>query len=127
MSDTPLSRREREIMDILFRIQKGSVGEVLDEMEDPPSYSGVRAILGLLADKGHLRRRKVGRKYVYAPGTPPGRAKRSALNHLARTFFGGSTEEAFAYWIDDQAKELSDSELDRLAARIEEARKQRRS
>jgi len=125
MSTEPLSRREREILEILFRIQNGSAADVRAEMSDAPSDSAVRTILGLLCDKGHVRRRKEGRKFLYAPGTSPGRAKRRALSHLVRTFFGGSAEDAFAYWIDKEADQLSDEELDRLAARIQEARKSR--
>ncbi|QDV08170.1 Penicillinase repressor [Planctomycetes bacterium Poly30] len=126
MSTEPLSRREREILDILFRLRGGSAAEVRAEMSEPPSDSAVRTILGLLCDKGHARRRKEGRKYLYAPGTSPGRAKRRALSHLVRTFFGGSKEDAFAYWIDEEAGQLSDEELDRLAERIQQARKSRR-
>ena len=113
-------------MDILHRIQPGSAVEVRAEMDEPPSDSAVRTILGLLCDKGHVRRKKQGRKFLYAPATSEGRAKRSALSHLARTFFGGRTEDAFAYWIDQEADQLSNEELDRLAARIQEARKSRR-
>lgn len=112
-------------MDILFRIHEGSATEIRGEMDSPPSDSAVRTMLGLLCDKGHVRRKKDGRKFLYAPGTTPARAKRSALSHLVRTFFGGKTEDAFAYWLDHEADLLSDEELDRLSARIQEARKKR--
>ena len=126
MTAPPFSRREREIMDILHRVQPGSAADVRAEMEDPPSDSAVRTILGLLCDKGHVRRKKQGRKFLYSPAATEGRAKRSALSHLSRTFFGGRTEDAFAFWIDQEADKLSDEELDRLAARIQEARKSRK-
>lgn len=125
MSVQPLSRREREVVDILYAIEGGSAADVLAAMKDPPSYSAVRAVLGLLVEKGHVRRRKEGRKYLYAPGTPPSRARRSALRHFVRTFFGGSNGDAFAYLIDEQADKLSDDELDRLAKKIEQARHRR--
>ena len=83
MSTEPLSRREREIMDILFRLRSASAADVRAEMPEAPSDSAVRTILGFLCDKGHVRRRKEGRKFLYAPGTPPGRAKRRALSHLS--------------------------------------------
>lgn len=127
MSTPSLSRREREILDILFRLEKASAGDVRESMEDPPSDSAVRTILGLLCEKSHVRRERQGRKFLYAPRTPRRRALKSALSHLVKTFFGGSTEDAFAYWIDAEADRLSDEELDRLAARIQEARKSRRS
>lgn len=110
-------------MDVLFRLGEGSVADVRAEMAAPPSYSAVRALLGLLAEKGHVRRRKVGRKYVYTPAVPAAHARRNALRHLVRTFFDGSTEKAFAWFLDSEAKELGDEELDRLAERIEAARR----
>lgn len=125
MSAPTLSRREREILDILHRIHPGSAADVRAEMGSPPSDSAVRTILGLLCEKGHVCREKQGRKFLYAPAAPEARARRSALSHLARTFFGGRTEDAFAYWIDQEADKLSDDELDRLAARIRDARKSR--
>jgi len=126
MSIPALSRREREIMDVLFRLGEGSVTEVRAEMGAPPSYSAVRALLGLLGEKGHVKHRKVGRKYVYAPTLPASRASRNALRHLLRTFFDDSVERAFAALLDSEAKNLSDGELDRIAERISQARRRER-
>lgn len=113
-------------MEILLRLRRGSAADVRAEMADPPSDSAVRTFLGFLCDKGHLRRRKDGRKFIYAPVVAPGRARKNAFMRLVRTFFGGSTEDAFAYWIDHEAAGLSDAELSRLAAKIEEARRARK-
>ena len=112
-------------MALLFQLGEGSVTEVREAMDDPPSYSAVRALLGLLLEKGHVRHKKDGRKYVYSPAVAPSKARKSAMHHLVRTFFGGSMERAVSYLLDSEAKKLSDEELDRLATRIAEARQDR--
>ncbi|MEZ5962649.1 MAG: BlaI/MecI/CopY family transcriptional regulator [Planctomycetota bacterium] len=118
-----LTRREREIVDILYRLGEASVAEVLAAMSDPPSYSAVRALLSLLLRKGHVRHRRDGKRYLYAPRVSAGKASRSALQHLLRTFFDGSVEKVVASVLDQEAGHLSDDELARLAALIEAARK----
>ncbi len=118
-----LARREREIVDILYRLGEGAVGDVLAAMAEPPSYSAVRALLNLLVEKGHVRHRKDGKRYVYAPRVSPEKASVSALQHVLRTFFDGSVEKAVASVLDEESARLSDAELARLAARIEAARK----
>jgi BlaI family penicillinase repressor len=120
-----LSRRERQIMDIVYRRGEASAAEVLEALPDPPSYSAVRALLRLLESKGHLRHREVGRKYVFAPTVSAARAKRSALGGVLRNFFDGSVEDAVASLLDLRAKELSDVDLDRLSGLIDKARRRR--
>ena len=119
-----LSRRERQIMDIIYRRGQASAAEVLGEMEDPPSYSAVRAFLRILEEKGHLKHRKEGARYVYLPTQPRRQAARSALQRVLRTFFDGSTEKAVAALITMADADLSPAELDRLAELIREARKE---
>ena len=119
---TDLSRRERQIMDILFRRGRATAQEVMNDLPDPPSYSAVRAALRLLEEKGSLRHEMDGKRYVYAPTTPRSRARSSALKHLVSTFFGGSTEQVVNALIEETKP--SAAELDRLARLIEEARKQ---
>lgn len=119
---THLSRRERQIMDIVYRRGKVTAAEVLDELPDPPSYSAVRAALRLLEEKGSLRHEQDGQRYVYLPTVPRTKAQRSALNHLVRTFFGGSTEQVVNALIEDARP--SAAELDRLAKLIEQARQE---
>jgi predicted transcriptional regulator len=117
-----MSRRERQIMDIVYRRGKVTAAEVLDELPDPPSYSAVRAALRLLEEKGSLRHEQDGQRYVYLPTVPRTKAQRSALNHLVRTFFGGSTEQVVNALIEDARP--SAAELDRLAKLIEQARQE---
>src|SRR5206468_3636906 len=120
---TLLSRREREIMDVIYRSGRASAAEVLDQLADPPSYSTVRALLRLLEEKGHLRHEQDGPRYVFLPTLSRDQARRSALTHLVRTFFDGSAAEAVAALLTGGEK-LSDADLDRLAALIDRARKE---
>ena len=119
---TELSRRERQIMDIIFRRGKATAQEVMDDLPDPPTYSAVRAALRLLEEKGSLRHEMDGKRYVYAPTTPRSRARSNALHHLVRTFFNGSTEQVVNALIEETRP--SDAELDRLVKMIEDARRQ---
>ncbi len=118
-----LSRRERQIMDILYRLGNATVGEVLAELPDQPSYSTVRAQLRVLEEKGHVRHEEVGLRYVYSPTVPREAARRSALNHLVETFFEGSVEKVVAALVGGEASRLSPDEMDRLANMIEKVRK----
>lgn len=120
-----LSRRERQVLDLLYQLEEASAADVREAMTDPPSDSAVRAVLTLLVEKGHARFRRDGRRYLYAPGMPQTRARRSALRHVVETFFGGSAEEAMSALLDAEARKLSDDELERLAERIDEARGRR--
>ena len=119
-----LSRRERQIMDVVYRLSKASVTDVLERIPDPPSYSAVRALMRILEEKGHLRHEQDGPRYLYLPTVPRESARRNALSHMVRTFFGGSTEAAVAALLDPSNHRLSDPELDRIAELIDEARQQ---
>jgi BlaI family transcriptional regulator, penicillinase repressor len=118
-----LSRRERQIMDVLYRKGSATAAEVLESIPSPPSYSAVRALLRVLEEKGHVRHEERGSKYVFLPTTSRDKAKRSAIRHLVQTFFDGSPEEAVAALLDVGLAKLSDAELDRLQELIDKARK----
>jgi len=122
----PLGRRERQIMDAVYRLGRATVQEVLDSLPDPPSYSSVRAMMGLLEHKGHLKHEQDGPRYVYLPAVSRDRAQRSALRHLVQTFFDGSPEQVVAALLDSPDAKLSQSELDRLARLIAGARREGR-
>lgn len=121
---SPLSRRERQIMDILYQRGKASAAEVLGGMDDPPSYSAVRAMLRVLEEKGHVRHDVQDLKYVYAPTIPRERAKRSAVKHMLETFFNGSPEQAVAALLDVSSTRLTRDELDRMSRMIEQAKRE---
>jgi predicted transcriptional regulator len=121
-----LSRRERQIMDVIYRLGRATAAEVHDALPDRPSYSTVRALLRVLEGKGHLRHVEDGPRYVYSPTVPRERARESALRQVVSTFFGGSTEAAVAALLDLTAARLSDSELNRLAGLIAQAKKEGR-
>ena len=121
-----LSRRERQIMDVVHRLVRAAVGAVLERIPDPPSYSAVRALMRILEEKGHLKHEQDGPRYVYIPTVPADAAQQSALSHLVRTFFGGSTEAAVAALLELPEHGMSGDELERLSHLIEEARKQGR-
>lgn len=121
-----LSRRERQIMDVVYRRGRATAAEVLEDMPDPPSYSAVRAMLRVLEEKGELRHEQDGPRYVFLPTVPREQARRSALRNLVRTFFDGSTEQAVAALLDPADGKLSDAELARLARLINRARKEGR-
>jgi len=123
---TSLSRREREIMDVIYRAGRATAAEVLQQLAEAPSYSAVRALLRVLEDKGHLRHEEDGPRYVYVPTVPRERARQSALRQLLHTFFDGSTEQAVAALLDLPSTRLSDDELARLSRLIAEARREGR-
>jgi predicted transcriptional regulator len=118
-----LSRRERQILDILYERGKLSAAEVRAAMPDAPGYSAVRALLRVLEEKGHVRHEAQGAKYVYLPTVAPNKAKRLAVRHVMDTFFAGSPEKIVAALLDVSAARLTDEELGRMAAMIERARK----
>jgi predicted transcriptional regulator len=124
MATDPLSRRERQIMDILYSRGPSTAAEVLAALPDPPSYSAVRALLRILEDKGHARHEQQGTRYVYLPRVPRKRARRSALSNLVKTFFDGSAAQAAAALVDSGS--LSNDDLSRLSTLIEKARKEGR-
>ena len=117
-----LSRRERQIMDVIYQQGSATAAEVMERLPDPPSYSAVRAMLRVLEEKGHLQHEQDGPRYVYKPTVTRERARRSALRHLVRTFFNGSTGEAVAALLDMSDAKLSEAEVDRLARLIDQAK-----
>ena len=123
-SDRLLSRRERQIMDILHRRGKATVGEVMDDLSGDPAYSTVRAQLRVLEDKGHVRHEEQGLRYIYLPAVSRVTARRSALKHLLDTFFEGSPEKVVEALVGAQRSKMSDDELERIAQLIEKARKE---
>ncbi len=115
MSDTKnLAKRERQVMDILYRRGEATAQEVQDEMPDPPTYSAVRALLATMIDKGLVSHRKDSRRYVYRPAVPEKKAKRSALRSLLSTFFEGKPENLVAALLDPKAQQLSTEEIERI-------------
>ena len=121
-----LGRRERQIMEVVYAAGQASVSEVLDALPDPPSYSAVRAILNTLEEKGHLRRKKAGKKFLYLPTVTREKARRSVLKKLLATFFNGSAAQAMASLIEMDRGSLSEEDLVRLSGMIEEAKKRGR-
>ncbi len=121
-----LTRRERQIMDVIYERGRASAQDVRDGIPDAPSYSAVRALLRLLEDKGHVRHVEDGARYVYVPTTPRTTAARSALDRVVSTFFAGSVEDTVATLLDARSRGMSDDELDRLARLIDDARKEGR-
>ena len=119
-----LSRRERQIMDILYRQGKASSSEVREQMEDAPSYSAVRAMLRVLEEKGHVRHQAEGLKYVFVPTLAREKAKRTAVKHVMETFFNGSPEQIVAALLDVASTRLTREELDRMSKLIENAKKE---
>ena len=121
-----LSRRERQIMDFLYQRERASVAEVMEGIEDPPSYSAVRAMLRTLEEKGRVKHVEDGRAYVYEPTMRKDAARQGALSHLLKTFFDGSTEKAVAALLDLKGPNLTTGELDRVARLVEQAREEGR-
>ena len=121
MLPASLSRRERQIMDVLHRRGRATVGEVMAELTGDPAYSTVRAQLRVLEEKGHVRHEEQGLKYVYIPAVPRTAARRSALRHLVETFFDGSAESAVAALLGGEGARLSDEDLERIGELVKKA------
>jgi BlaI family penicillinase repressor len=119
-----LSRRERQIMDILYKRGRASASEILEAMADPPTYSAVRAKLRVLEDKGHIRHEEEALRYVYLPVVARDSARRSAMRHMLSTFFDDSVEQAVAALLDVSSANLEPADLDRISRLIEEARQE---
>lgn len=122
---TNLSRRERQIMDVIYRHGRVTAAEVLAELPEPPGYSAVRAMLRLLEEKGHIRHEQDGPRYVYLPTVNREKARRTAMRHLVRTFFDGSTEDAVAALLQSDSG-IGEDELSRLSKLIDDAKKEGR-
>ncbi len=124
MTQAALSRREREILEVIFAIGgEASAEEIRERLSDPPGYSAVRAMLAKLEAKGAVKHREKGLRYVYSPTMPRGRARKSALRRLVDVFFGGSKEQAVTALLNEE--KWSDDELDELQKRIEQVRRER--
>ena len=121
-----LSRRERQIMGIVYELGRASAADVRERMPDPPSYSAVRAMLRILEEKGHIRHEQDGPRYVFLPTVPREQASENALRRLVRTFFDGSPEGAMAALLDLEGGDLDDEALRRIARRIDDARREGR-
>ena len=121
-----LSRREREMMNIIYEAGRATAAEVREAMASPPSYSAVRATLRVLLEKGHLSHKQDGPRYIYLPTVTRNQARRSALRQLLRTFFDGSTNNAVAAVLDMESSKLSADELERLAQMIDKAKSEGR-
>jgi predicted transcriptional regulator len=119
-----LSRRERQIMEIVYELGRATAVEVRERMPDPPSYSAVRAMLRILEDKGHIIHEQDGPRYIFLPIVPREEASETALRRLVRTFFGGSPEGAMAALLDLDGDRLDEDALQRLAEMIDEARRE---
>lgn len=119
-----LSRREREIMDVIYRKEHANASEVQNEMSNSPSYSTVRALLKILEEKGYLKHEKKGQKYIYYPSIPKNRAIKSAIENLMNTFFNNSIEKTVAALLENNKSELTESDFKRLTDLIEMARKE---
>ena len=128
MKNSPmeLGRRERQIMSYIYRQGRASAADVMEGIADPPTYSGVRAMLRILEEKGYLTHRREGNRYVYEPTLSPDEAGRSAMHYLVQAFFNGSAERAVATLLDLKSEELSDDDLDRLAGLIGDAKREGR-
>jgi BlaI family transcriptional regulator, penicillinase repressor len=123
-SHTTLTRRERQIMDVLYRTGRATAAEVMAALPGEPNYSTVRTQLRVLEEKGHVGHEEEGLRYVYAPAIPRHAARKSALKHLVETFFDGSAEQVVAAVLGGEASRLSDEDLDRISGMIEKARKE---
>jgi predicted transcriptional regulator len=118
-----LARRERQILDTLYRVGEADVTGVLENMPDPPSYSCVRSLLRILEHKGHVRHKKQGARYVYLPAQSRDKARKTALEHVVKTFFDGSMEHAVAALLDISGLDVKTEGLDRIQQMVQDARK----
>ena len=121
-----LSRRERQIMDIVYELKEATVVQVLEKLPSPPGYSAVRALLRVLENKGHLAHRQEGPRYIYTPTLPRERARRGALRHLLKTFFDNSTEDVVTALLDISEENLSEEDYGRLLELVKKAQREGR-
>lgn len=119
-----LGTRERQIMTFIYKRGEATAAEVMEGIADPPTYSGVRAMLRILEEKGHLKHRRDGARYIFAPTISPDEAGRSAMSYMVQAFFNGSADRVVSALLDLKGDELSDTDLDRLSALIEKAKQQ---
>jgi predicted transcriptional regulator len=126
MSKETLSRRERQILDVIYRLGRATASDVLERLDDAPTYTTVRGLLRVLEAKGHIRHEDDGGRYVYHPTVAKQRAAKSAIKHVVTTFFDGSPSDALAALLGGERK-IARDELDRLAALVDEVRRKERS
>ena len=126
MSDDGLSRRERQIMDVLYRLGRASAADIREAMTSPPTYTAVRTHLTILQEKGHIRFDRDGAKYIYEPVVPRDEMAKSVIGGVVQNFFGGSIERVVATLIDSQEATLTEEQFNRLQAIIDDARRQGR-
>ena len=126
MDKPGLSRRVRQIMDALYAMSEATVGEVMDHMPDPPSYSAVRATLRVLEEKGHVKHKQDGPRYLYLPTVSRDKAQSTALKHLVGTFFGGSVEQAVMALLSMPETKMSENQLEKLAEQVRRAEEEGR-
>jgi predicted transcriptional regulator len=119
-----LSRRERQIMDVLYQAGRASVADIQGALPDPPTYTAVRTLLGILEQKGHITHHQDGPRFVYEPTVPRDEMAKSAIDRVMRTFFDGSVERVVATLLDREERAVSNEELERLAELIEQARRE---
>jgi predicted transcriptional regulator len=124
LASSDLSRRERQVLDVLYRVGRATAAEVQKTMTDPPSYSAVRTFLRILEDKKLVRHEQDGARYVYVPTIKRERASRSALRHVLNTFFAGSVTQAISALLDEDSKHLSEQDCQRLSVMIEQSRRE---
>lgn len=121
-----LGRREQQIVETVVKLGEASVSDVLSNLVDPPSYSAVRAMLGILVDKKQLRFRRDGKRYLYRPAVEQSKSQKKAIARVVETFFGGSASDAFAAMLDSSASQLTDEEINRMMEMIKKAKKENR-
>lgn len=126
VTNTTLSRRERQIMDVIYRAGRATVTEVMAALDDPPGYSAVRAHLRVLEEKGHVRHEQDGTRHVFLPTLPAAQARGAAMQNLLQTFFEGSATKAVAALLDLERDKLGDDDLERISRLIDQARKEGR-
>lgn len=119
-----LGKRERQIVEVVYQLAEASVSEVLNQLADPPSYSSVRAMLGLLVDKNVLKYRRQGKRYFYRPALAKEKASRSAMQNLLTTFFGGQATDAMVALLDLSAADMSDEDFERIKRLVQKAQKE---
>src|SRR5215203_4724419 len=122
----PLSRRERQVMNILYARGQATAAEIHEVLPDPPTFSATRAIIRTLEDKGHIRHAEQGLRYIYAPVVPAEKAKRSALAHVVSTFFGGSPSQLMATLLEGSTAQVTEAELGRLEEMIRRAKQEKK-
>ena len=125
VSQDTLSRRERQVMNILYERGQAAASEIHEALPDPPTFSATRAIIRTLEEKGHIRHQEQGLRYIYVPVVPADKAKRSALAQVVTTFFGGSPSQLMATLLESSSAEVSDAELERLERMIQRAKQEK--